>query len=657
MRDLVLTRGPQVRRAVLLAVVAGVPVLFLRVTNDLFSVPKLALLLLGVALAAGVRAAEVLQGARPRLPRALVVPAGAVALPLAVAWLASPYLGWSTFGLYSRFQGFVPYILVIALGLLLLDAFGDDPAPIAWALVYSGAVVGAYALVQVAGLDPLSWRIGEQSTNAALSTLGNPNFTGGFLGIVLPLAWGLWLYDVRRRSRSVKLIAIIAGGWIVSFSQGGWAAGVAGVAVVAGLVYGARRDSFRRLGFAAAGAVAVIAVATATAGALAPQSTVIPETVKARGGWWQAALSMAGDSPLLGRGPNTFAIEGVQHRVLPDALRSGYNFADDPHSVFLSMLTAAGVLGGIGFVALLGWFVWRLVTTGANANVLQFAFLGAGAAYFVQSLVSIDELSLRVALWAVLAGTIASEGLPARAPAPRRKAATRRKKRSGGRRGAPADTSLRAWPAVALTAAVVAAAAWWSLSFVVADARVAAGVVLIEDGRIEEGRADIEAALAFRDEYKYREIYGNALRAAGLVAEAEQAFSYLDDFPDVQALVNRARNLHRVDPPSTEAQRLDALSIYRRAIELDPLNPFIRVEASDVLVALGRYEDAIDELAPAVAAVTPDDHPQVWGALALARAHLGDEAGALDALEIAAALDPDEPHVVQARRLLSQEPS
>lgn len=45
-----LKHGPRVRRAILLGPTAGVPLLFLRVTNDAFGAPKLGLLMIGVSL-------------------------------------------------------------------------------------------------------------------------------------------------------------------------------------------------------------------------------------------------------------------------------------------------------------------------------------------------------------------------------------------------------------------------------------------------------------------------------------------------------------------------------------------------------------------------------------------------------------------------------
>ncbi|MDQ3981672.1 MAG: hypothetical protein M3271_03210 [Actinomycetota bacterium] len=80
------------RRWVLLALVFGMPVFFLwDVVYDAFLLPKVALLATAVALAGSLRAAEVLLGAPGEGLRRVALPASFLAVPAAVAWLATDY--------------------------------------------------------------------------------------------------------------------------------------------------------------------------------------------------------------------------------------------------------------------------------------------------------------------------------------------------------------------------------------------------------------------------------------------------------------------------------------------------------------------------------------------------------------------------------------
>src|SRR5687767_4669353 len=129
MRETLLKEGPRVRRAVLLGLVVLVPLLFLRNLNDPINVPKLGLLIVAVSVVAAIRIAELLQTRDLDGIRLLAVPAAALAVPLLVGWMFSPYKAWALWGFYPRFLGLLPYLFVIAFGVLLADAFRGDAAP------------------------------------------------------------------------------------------------------------------------------------------------------------------------------------------------------------------------------------------------------------------------------------------------------------------------------------------------------------------------------------------------------------------------------------------------------------------------------------------------------------------------------------------------
>ena len=61
------------------------------------------------------------------------------------------------------------------------------------ALRYCSIWPSAYALLQHAGADPIQWS-GASGTRA-ISSLGSPNYLGGYLAIALPLL-AIWLFAV-----------------------------------------------------------------------------------------------------------------------------------------------------------------------------------------------------------------------------------------------------------------------------------------------------------------------------------------------------------------------------------------------------------------------------------------------------------------------------
>ncbi|MEA2498447.1 MAG: hypothetical protein QOH26_852, partial [Actinomycetota bacterium] len=510
-RRVVLTQGPRVRRGLLMTLVVVMPLIFLvDVLNDPVNTPKLAFLIAIVSLTLAVRAVEFACGRSGDGSGGLLVPALAVVLPLGIAWLLSPYRGWALLGQYNRYQGFLPYLVLAAFGLLAAEAFRGRALTLAWALLIAGAGAGAYALLETFGLSPFIWNAGGGAKTLGLtqasSTLGNPNFAGGFMCVVVPVGVGVWLTDRERRDRASVCLALTVVGWLVSFSQGAWLAGAAGLAVTLGIVLAPRLPWARVAGFAIAALLAVAGVGVVIAAMVGGPHDGDRTTADVRAWAWEAAIDMTADHPVVGRGPNSFAVEGIQHRTKDEGIQADYQ-TDDPHSVFFSYLTAAGVLGGLGFVILAGWIIRRALTVGSEAP-LAAAFAGAAVAYLAQSLLSFDELSTRLALWTALAGLAATlprhldATIGSRVPAPR----------ADDDHGPP---TLSRVVALLAAAVVLVSGCWYAGTIMVADRHYLRGVRAAQDNLAEEAVDAFDAAIAVRPDHYYRANAGNRIGELG----------------------------------------------------------------------------------------------------------------------------------------------
>lgn len=637
MRTLVLQRGPEARRWILASLVVGVPVLFLRLMNDPISVPKLALLTVGVTVVLAIRAVEILQGASWHGLTRMWVPAACFVLPLTIAWVLGPYPEWSFLGAYGRYQGFLPYLLVVLLGVLIADAFVGRNRMLGWALLIAGGVVGGYGVIQFVGMDPFDWALGGISNEQVTSTMGNPNFVGGFLGIVLPVGIALYVTEDTRRSVALRLLVLVIAGWLLARSEGGWAAGVAGSAVVLGTWARTRWPLARLAGMVLAGLVALAVIGWV--GFSVTRSTVpSPDNTAAlRGGWWIAATRMTLDSPIVGRGPDAFAVEGVSYRTTGDALTQRFDYTDDPHSVPFDLLTSGGALLLVGWVFTLAWG-FRKGWLFASGSVMPAALLGALVAYTVQSIVSIDQIPLSASLWVVLGGLASFEGPDDALPAKSRK---RKTHRPGKKKRALALPLVRPW-GVAFVMALVIVPLWWSGRLVLADGRALQARQLFVQDRPMEGATEWRRAIETRTDPLYRHLYGFYVGRAAvegreeLVDEMSEAFSYLSGFPEVAAIRDEGRLLHELGMSE------EAAGVYERAVSIDPKNPALRIEAGQVLLDARRYEDVESLLAPYIDRYKPaltevasvgTAYPDLWLLLSRARFQQGDLAGVKRAIE------------------------
>lgn len=601
MRQTILRRGPEIRRRILLVVVFMTPLFFLRGAYDPFNVPKLWLLMVGVVIVAAIRCVELLQGAETSGLYLLRIPAAAVAGALVIGTVFSPYRVWSLIGDHSRFTGLVPYLVVILLGVLVADAFRGDVTPLAWAMAASGAVAGVYALVQVFGLDPLEW----SNANEAVVTIGNTNFSGAFFAICLPLAVTLILIEPDRRFAAIGVTALVLVGWVLARSELAWAAGVAGLLLLASIFLSRKWKLIRPIAY-----VAVALIATAGVGVVVLAMTqnppgFIPGTIERRAEWWQASLRMAGDSPVVGRGPNSFAIEHTHHRDVDDVAAGGLGVTDDPHSVPLSFLTGAGIFGIAGWIVFAGWIVVG-VARARPEEPLAVAFSAAAGVYLVQSLLSIDVVTLRFSAWTVIGGMAAAF---APIPAVRKKAPPSKR----GRKKAQTKSvePLKSLPGVVATILVAGVAIAWASGFLAADRSFRRGLSLAAGGA-PGAKESLESAVNFRESnYTYRGEYGrllggNAVQEAlaedgdpgvarELLREARDAFAIVGRIPHANTVLTYARMMRDWAQVEESAQP-EALALYERAAELDPSNYRILEEYAEAAESFG-LEDLAEELA------------------------------------------------------------
>lgn len=634
----------RIRRVALLVLVAGLPLVFLwEVVNVPFEVPKLVLLVVCTSIAGAARLAEVALGAPMAGLRRAAVPALLVAVPAIAAWAASPYRSWALLGLYGRFAGLVPILFTVAAGVLLADAFAGRLRRPAWALTGAAAGVAAYAVVQAAGVDPFEIPVVEYVT----STVGHSNFLGGFLAIALPVVLGLALSS-RGIARYTALgAAILAGlGLLLSFSQGGWIAAAAGVAVFAGSTSTRRRA--RPAGWLVAAGLALAGAGIVVLSLFDPFHPAVPDTARARGLWWKAAASMGAESPAFGRGPEVHAIEGPHHRTAADALAHDRTYADQPHSVPLAYFANHGIPGLAGFLLLLVWTLRKAWRTAGDPVLSGF---GAGAvAYFTQSLVSIDALVLTVPFWLCVAALATTN---AREPEPLGR------ERAPG----PARTAL-----ALLFVATAGVAVAWAVSFVATDARARDAVAAFEERRTTGAFEAFEDVLRRRDNEGYRHLYGSLLGAAALreryegrdeIERMTEVFDFVDDYPDVRVLLSYGEALHQW-AVFDETLEVVALERFERALELDEHSPALRVLAAEAHMTQGSpglAVEVLEEMLPVFAEHPEYTHnqPQVYGALAIAYFLDGREAEAEDALDRAVELTagaPDECTTMVAKELL-----
>ncbi len=241
-------------------------------------------------------------------------------------------------------------------------------------ILVGGGIHALYALVQVMGLDPFPWSI--SFGGRAGGFLGNPNFLGGHLALLLPLALA-WALRPGLSTQGAALTWINVGlmgfGALATQTRGAWAGAVVGLGWMfiqtkrfTPELLGARRQALNTLG-------AVALVAFGTAWFANPQlATRLTDVFLGRDVEVSRRLFLAGrttrlalERPFFGVGPGQFRIHFPQVQVIGiphDALqKQDYIVTEHAHNDWLHMAAEGGWAAAALWMALLIWFFGRAI--------------------------------------------------------------------------------------------------------------------------------------------------------------------------------------------------------------------------------------------------------------------------------------------------------
>jgi O-antigen ligase len=420
--------------------IVAIPSVFDPTTNDIDNLPRLVVLVVAAVFLLGIWAVDaVWSGWRPRR----LVNGYQWVLVGLVAWfgvttLASVEPRVSFLGRQGSYEGFLLIASLAVLATALAESYTSESLPALFRvvvastvplLVYGGIQVYGYDVHKGSNPDFVAW---SQPFHNAFATLGNPNHLGGYLVTVLPLGV---VTAVLTRHRWVR---VAIWGWIAltliiilqTAARGAWLGGLAGGAVLVAGLLPRLRASARTVGIAAGGAL-LVAIALIAGGSrfLGAKASALLQfgsgsSVSQRYGYWSAALHLGVHHPLLGTGPDTYAVTYARYQDASLAKTLGSNFfVNGAHNIFLSFLANEGIPGLLLILALLvfavawgarAWQSFRSSTSDPEATddstsvpgewrrYTTAALVAALVAYFIQASFDVEQVGTLFILFVML---------------------------------------------------------------------------------------------------------------------------------------------------------------------------------------------------------------------------------------------------------------
>ena len=424
-------------RAVLFGHLALSPLVFSRATIEAFEYNKVALLLVA-AIVLGALAPRALAGGPGALAGDPLVLGVALFLASAVVSTLASISPWtSLLGAHESNFGLTTLLgyAVLFLATRALCEGLDDARRLLLAPVVAAAGAAVYALVQVAGIDPILYArvAGHGGLVRPFATLGHPNFLAAYLAMALPLVVYALARTLGYRRRvaagALAIVAVAAGTTVaVAVSRGAWLAlAAAALVLVTGALAAGHWRATLAAGAAAGGTVAALALLAVAApggglvlAGLLQRVRQLGDSVS-RQHIWAAAWGIFREHPVAGSGLDTFQLAFASQRTAAYWALEWNASPTRAHNEALNLLATQGMLGGLaGLVLVVGlvlaaWRAWR-----GGEDRLLIVVLAAGAmAFAVQDLFSFTVAGCGT-LVVTQAALLSRLARPAATPAPPR---------------------------------------------------------------------------------------------------------------------------------------------------------------------------------------------------------------------------------------------
>ena len=319
---------------------------------------------------------------------------------LTIATIATDVSYTAIYGEFHRNNGFLSYAAMTVLMAASTVAFNLKSSD--KFLKYFSAVsflITGYGLFQVIGKDPIDW-VAEYSP--VITTLGNPNFTSGFLGLSGIATFYYFLQNKNRSTKSIYGFAFVLNIFILAKTgsiQGffGLAAGVLVIMLVKLWIFNKRIGQISLIAVAISGTP--IALAVLNIGPLA--SKLYQGTLRNRLDYWHAALGMFKDHPIFGVGIDRFG-EYYRQYAAQNQVTQG-QITDNAHSIYMQLLATGGLVLIVPYLLLVSLTTYRgfrlLINSRGDTKLQVSAVFGIWLGTIIINLVTVDNLGVGVWFW------------------------------------------------------------------------------------------------------------------------------------------------------------------------------------------------------------------------------------------------------------------
>jgi O-antigen ligase len=339
-----------------------------------------------------------------RLPRGLWLATGSFLVWMTVVLIVSDApINQQFWGVFGRNNGYLGYfsliVILIAVALIQNRSFYYKLVD---ALVLTSVPTTLYALVQLAGRDPVSW-----SVMAPFATLGNINFSSAFFGLASICATALAVAQKQPTVVRIAMITLVVTNLYIVLETGsiqGFMIYTAGTGIIGYFLIRSHKPTrVLQLPYVVLGlcGFALTALALKNIGPLA--RFVFGETILFRFDYWFAGWAMTLQNPIFGVGLDSYGdwyreVRGeiATLRTVPDRI------TNTAHNIYLDISASGGFPLLLAYLIVLGYALRagiRVIRRESSFNPYFVATFSTWVAYLIQAAISINQIGVGIWGW------------------------------------------------------------------------------------------------------------------------------------------------------------------------------------------------------------------------------------------------------------------
>ena len=315
-------------------------------------------------------------------------------------------------GVFGRNTGILTYlalsILLISVALIRNVNFAEKFLK---SMFWTSLFITGYCIIQILGLDPIKW-----SQNDIFATLGNVNFLSAFLGMSTIIVFALLIMTKQTQFARGSLFLLLMVNIFLIYSTDSIQGIVVLILGATIIIYAKSRNSIKfhkRLLFYA---FMYFSIAITAAFGLVKRGPLGPilyqDSTVFRGDYMTAAIKMFTNFPFTGVGIDSYDNWYRRVRGFITSYRTGpTRTTNSSHNIVLDLAAGGGVFVFLGYMAIMLFAFWCGIQTlrkNQNPSIWEFLLFAIWIAYTIQSLVSINQISVGIWGWLLSASLISN---------------------------------------------------------------------------------------------------------------------------------------------------------------------------------------------------------------------------------------------------------